>query len=190
MGRDAVPGTANKEKQKMVEKGLTMEMVEPVEERPERAGGTTGEKPAGTEEMVEVEVPLVRKKRRLIKTGQAEPVQERSTAEATGLGGDGVEQATYGPSGREGTANVGKEGHAALPLVLVPFEAVPEEEQRVRMKQAARRQEVRTVAQDVLCAAPGRLGYIELTRGEASSTRTRYSGEEVSDGRTYQSGHM
>lgn len=95
-----------KEKQKMVEKGLTMEMAEPVEERPERAGGTTGEEPAGTEEMVEAEVPLVRKKRRIVKVGQAEPVQERSTAKATGLGGDGVEQATSEPTGRGGKARL------------------------------------------------------------------------------------
>lgn len=68
--------------------------------------------------------------------------------------------------------------------MLIPFEVVPEEEQRVQIKQAAntRRQEARTVAQDVLCAAPGRLGYIELTRGEASGARTSHSGEEASDG--------
>lgn len=38
------------------------------------------------------------------------------------------------------------------------------------------------MAQDVLCAAPGRLGHVELTRGEASGAGTSHSGEEASDG--------
>lgn len=73
-----------KEKQKVVEKGLPIEMAEPVEERPEMADGTTGEEPTETEEGVEAKVPMVRKRRKLVKAGQAEPVQEGLTAERRG----------------------------------------------------------------------------------------------------------
>lgn len=44
------------------------------------------------------------------------------------------------------------------------------------------RVEARTVAQSVLCAAPGRLGRAELTRGEGSEVGVGHSENEVSDG--------
>lgn len=40
----------------------------------------------------------------------------------------------FKPSGREDTAVVGEEGQAALLLVLVPFEAVLEDEPQARRK--------------------------------------------------------
>lgn len=51
------------------------------------------------------------------------------TAEATGPRRGRADQAVIEPGKGEGVAVVGKEGQAALPLVLVPFEPVPEEEQ-------------------------------------------------------------
>lgn len=39
-----------------------------------------------------------------------------------------------GLGGGQGTAVVGEEGEAARPLVLMPFEAVPEEERQAQRK--------------------------------------------------------
>lgn len=77
-----------------------------------------------------------------------------------------------------------EKGQAVLPLVIVPFEEAPEEEQRARRKQAANaaKVEVRNVVHDVLCAAPGRLGQVELTRGETSGAWVGHSEGEASDG--------
>lgn len=66
-----------------------MKMAELVEKRLEMVGGTIGEEPAGTKEMMEVEVPLVQKRRNLVKAGQAEPAQEGLTIETIEVGGDG-----------------------------------------------------------------------------------------------------
>lgn len=54
----------------------------------------------------------------------------------------------------EGVVGVKEEGQSALPLVLVLFEGVPEEELQARKKQAtkAKRLQVVAAAQDVLCA--------------------------------------
>lgn len=100
--------------------------------------------------------------------------------EATGPDRGGAAQVTAGPSRGQGIAEVGKKGQG---LVLVPFEAVPEEEAQARRKQAAnaKRTEARTAAQDVLCAAPRRLGQVELTRGETNRVGAGHSEEEASD---------
>lgn len=95
MGRYAVPGIANEREAEDGGEGVNQGDGGAGRET---AGGTIGDEPAGIEKMLEAEVPLVQKKRRLVKAGQAESVQERSTIEATGLGGDGAEQATSGPS--------------------------------------------------------------------------------------------
>lgn len=78
----------------------------------------------------------------------------------------------------------GQEGQASLPLVLVPFEAVPKEEPVARRKQAtkSRRLQVLTAAQDVLCPAPGRLDRIQGVGGEASALGAGRSEEEASEG--------
>lgn len=104
------------------------EAAEPIEERLGTADESARKEEAGTEETVEAEVPLVQKKRRLVKAGHAESAQKRVTAEATGQGRGEVDEAMIEQGKGEGTAVVGKEGQAALPLLLVPFEAVPEEE--------------------------------------------------------------
>lgn len=67
------------------------EAAKPIEEQPETAGGSAWKEQVGTEEMVEAEVPLSRKRRRLVKAGHLEPVQERVTAQSTGPGRDGVD---------------------------------------------------------------------------------------------------
>lgn len=65
-----------------------------------------------------------------------------------------------------------KKGQSTLPLVLVPFEAVPEEEPAARRKQAtkSKRLQALTVAQDMLYAVLGRLGLREGARREASAS--------------------
>lgn len=82
----------------------------------------------------------------------------------------------------EGTTVVVEEGQAALPLVLVPFEAVPEEEAQALRKQATKtkRLQVVAVAQDVLCVASERLGQMEGTTGEASGSEAGHTDEEAS----------
>lgn len=64
----------------------------------------------------------------------------------------------------------GEEGQTTLPLVLVPFEPVTEEELAAQRKQAAkaRRLQVLIEAQAVLCVVLGRLGRIEGETGESS----------------------
>lgn len=51
----------------------------------------------------------------------------------------------------------------SLPLVMVPFEVVPEKGPAARRKQVtkSKRLQALTVVQDVLCAAPGTLERIE-----------------------------
>lgn len=71
-----------------------------------------------------------------------------------------------------------EEERAIVPVVVVPVEAGPEEEQRARRKQTAKT--ARDVAQDVLCAAAGRLGEVEMTRGGTNGAGQ--SEEESSDG--------
>lgn len=65
----------------------------------------------------------------------------------------------------------------------MPFESAPEEEQQARRKRSANaaRVEARNVMQDVLCAAPGRLGQVELTRGALSGLGGGDVEEEVND---------
>lgn len=105
-----------------------------------------GETDAG--EIVKEEVPLVRKKRRLVKAGETGLAQERVAVESTGPSREGVDQEVSALGEKEGAAGVGEEGQVALPLVMVPFEAVPEEEPPARRKQAikARRLQAMTVA--------------------------------------------
>lgn len=78
----------------------------------------------------------------------------------------------------------GKEGKTILPLVLVPFKAVLEEESEARNKQAtkARKLQALTAAHDVLYATPGRLGRIEGARAEANASEADHSEEEASEG--------
>lgn len=76
-----------------MEKGRTMKMAEPVGERLETAGGTTGKEPLWTEEVDEAQVPLVGKMRKLVKGGQVRPgdKDEQAAAESerrTRYGGD------------------------------------------------------------------------------------------------------
>lgn len=49
-------------------------------------------------------------------------------------------------SGEEGTTVVGEKGRAALPLVLVPFDTVPEEEPQAQRKQATKAKWLQAVA--------------------------------------------
>lgn len=153
--------------------------AELVEKRSETAGGPAEEEQAEGEEGVGDEMPLVRKRRRLVKAGQAEPTQEGLAVEVIGPDRGGLDQMLAGPNRREGTAVQQDEGQGALPLVLVP-----EEEQRARNKQAAnaKRTEARAMVQDVLYAAPGRLGQVELTMGEGSGAGVAQSEEAASDG--------
>lgn len=105
-----------KEKRLTVEKGRTGEtteeqrMIEPREEWPEAVGGATGVALGGAEEVVEAEVPLVQKKRRLVKAGQAESGQGNVIVEATGSDRGGADQAAVGLSGEQGTAAGRDEG--------------------------------------------------------------------------------
>lgn len=116
-----------------------------------------------------------------MKAGEAELAQEWEAAEATGPGKDGADQAVFKSSGEEGTTVVGEEGRAALPLVLVPFDAVPEEEPQAQSKQATKAKWLQAVvvAQDVLRTTPGRLGQIEeqderqVARGRATHKKRR-----------------
>lgn len=101
---------------------------EPVEERQEIASRSIKEEQTGTEKIVEAEVPLVRKKRKLMKARESELAPKRVVAESIGPGRDKVDQGMIKPSVGEGMIVVCEEGQVTLPLVLVPFEAVPDEE--------------------------------------------------------------
>lgn len=71
-----------KEKQKTSKKEGTVEMTEeqgtgePREEQSGTMDGAIGSEQGGAEELVKAEVPLVRKRRRLVKVSQVEPVHE------------------------------------------------------------------------------------------------------------------
>lgn len=93
--------------------------------------------------MVEAEVLLVQKRRRLMKAGENPPTKENVAAEDTGLVRKVAQQGGSEPRAREGSAVLetiwavesGEEEQAVLPLVLVLFEAVLEEEPKARNKQ-------------------------------------------------------
>lgn len=91
-------------------------------------GSSVEEEQAKTEEIGEVEMPLVWKMRRLVKAGEAKSVQERVTVKSTWPGRDGAYQQVIEPSKGDGAAVVWEEMQAALPIVMVSFETVPEEE--------------------------------------------------------------
>lgn len=113
-------------------------------------------------------------------------------AEETGLRRDPTGQEVCEPSGRKSATVLGatrsgdgeEKGQASLPLVLVPFEDVSKEEPVARRKQAtmSRRLQALTVVQDVLYAAPGRLGQIKGERREANATGAARSEEEAGEG--------
>lgn len=70
----------------------------------------------------------MRKRKRLMKVGEAESVQERVAAQSTGPGKKEADRGMVEPSVGEGTDIVIEEGQVSMPLVLVPFEVVPKEE--------------------------------------------------------------
>lgn len=78
-----------KEKRKVAEKGDIggsvgdQDTTKPMGERQETVNGSAEEEQRGPEEIVEVDVPLVRKGRRLVKAEKMEPAQERVAAEST-----------------------------------------------------------------------------------------------------------
>lgn len=92
-----------KEKRKVAEKGDIggsmgdQDTTEPMGERQEIASGSAEEEQTGPEEIVEVDVPLVRKGRRLVKVGKTESVQERVAAESTGPRREGANQEVIEP---------------------------------------------------------------------------------------------
>lgn len=139
------------------------------------AGGGGSE----AEEAVEVEVPLVRKRRKLVKTGEGIAARDNVSAEEARPIRGVAEQRVWEPVGGEGSVaregsrlgDGGEEGQTTLPLVLVPFGPVTEEELAAQRKQAAkaRRLQALTDAQAVLCVVPGRLGRIEGETGESSA---------------------
>lgn len=187
-----------KEKQKGTEKGEAIQTMggqgamESIGDPQEAAGGAAGEGETEARETVEAEVLLVMKRRRLMKAGETALAKENVVAEKTGAVGEVAEQGGEKPRSREGSVRPvatrsgdgGEEGQAALPLELVPFEAVLEEKPAARRKQATkeRRLQALTAAQDVLCLAPERLGWIEGVREEASASGVGRSEEEVGKG--------
>lgn len=142
------------------------------------------------EEVSEMEVPLVRKWRRLMRAGDNVPTRENVLAEEMTSTRDVADQKEGDTGGGEGLMapersrlGDGGDGRQALPLVVVPFEPVAGEVPAARKKQAtkARRLQALTVAQDMLCATPGRLGRIEGERGEVGAVGAAWS-EEVGEG--------
>lgn len=106
-------------------------------------------------------MPLVRKRIKLVKAGEAGLAKENVLAEETRTVEDAVQQEGREPSGMEGLAgpwgvSVGgwERGRAStvLPLVMVPFEPVVEEEPAARRKQAtkAKRLQALTAAQETI----------------------------------------
>lgn len=164
-----------KEKAKVGEKVKTAEATGPIVEQPEVVVRATGDGLGQAEDAEEAVEPLMRKRRRLVNTVQAEAMQGGTVAEAAEPSRE---------RGEQGGVAVGDEGQEVLLLVIVPFEATPEEEQRARRKQAANAARVkgRNIVHDVLCAEPRRLGQVELTRGETSGASAGHSEEEASDG--------
>lgn len=142
------------------------------------------------EEVSDDEVPLVRKRRRLVRAGETVPARENMAAEEASSTRDVANQRDRETGGGKGTmvpeasrSGDGGEGRQALPLVVVPFEPVREEEPAVRRKQVtkAKRLQALTVAYDMLCAAPGKLGMIEKEGGELSAVGAGRSEEKVSE---------
>lgn len=94
----------------------------------------------------QVEVPLVRKRRRLMRAGEIIPTRENVSSKEARPTRDAAEQREVGTGGGEGSVapqrsqsgDRREEGQAALPLVLVPFEPVIEEEPSAQRKQAAK----------------------------------------------------
>lgn len=77
-----------KEKQKMTDKGVAVKTVRSqvaTGDRQDAAGGSAGDWETKVEEMVEAEVPLVRKRRRLMKAGENPTTKENVVAKDTGL---------------------------------------------------------------------------------------------------------
>lgn len=70
-------------------------------------------------------MPLMQKRRRLVKIGQADQVQEGPIAETVRPGRDEATQEAAGSSRAIETAAGAGEGQGLLPLVPVPFEGVP-----------------------------------------------------------------
>lgn len=150
----------------------------------------------GTEEQkqmrCQVEVPMVQKRRRLMRAGMIIPARENVSAEEARLTRDAAEQREVGIGGGEGSVAIERsrsgdrheEGQEALPLVLVPFEPVTEEETLAQRKQTAkvRKLQALTDTQAMLCAVLGRLGRIEGERGESSASGATRSKNEGGKG--------
>lgn len=89
-----------KEKQKGMEKGEAVPTMggqgatELMGNRPEAMGGATGEREMEARETVEAKVPLVRKRRRLMKAGETAPTKKNVVAEEKGPVGEVAEQGT------------------------------------------------------------------------------------------------
>lgn len=84
-----------KEKQKVMDKGEAVETMRSqvaTGDRQDTAGRLAGDGETEVEEMMEAEVPLVRKKRRLMKAGENPPTKENVAAEDTRLVREVTEQ--------------------------------------------------------------------------------------------------
>lgn len=124
-----------KEKQKVTKKGKAVKTVggqgvaEPMGDRQEATGGSAGKKETEAGEMVEADVPLVRKRKRLMKAEETASTKENVAVKETGPVRYVTERVGREPRGREGSVMLGatqsgdsgEEGQAALPLVLVPL---------------------------------------------------------------------
>lgn len=75
----------------------------------------TGVAQGDAEDVVAAEVPLVRKRRRLVKAGQAELEQGNVLVEATGSERGGANQAAVGPSGGKVLWRIRRKGRLSCP---------------------------------------------------------------------------
>lgn len=138
-----------KEKEKMTEKGQSADTFGGPEDR--EAAEPRGDQQQGTrrtvkkggkeaEEVSEMEVPLVRKWRRLMRVGDNVPTRENVSEETTSTR-DVADQKEGDTGGGEGLLapersrlGDGGDGRQALPLVVVPFEPVAGEAPAARKK--------------------------------------------------------
>lgn len=136
------------------------------------------------------EVPLVLKRRRLMKAGERSPTEGTVGAEGVGPGRDVADQRAVSrewgrvqrSQRRPRRAKAGKKGRQHCPWCWCRLR-LPKEEPAVRRKQAtkAERLQALTASQDMLYAAPVRLGLTKGTRLEANASGAGQSEEETSD---------
>lgn len=120
--------------------------TQPRKEQQEIMGGAAGKGGKEAGEILEVDIHLVLKRRKLVKAGGIVPAKENVAAEEMRSPRDMIEQEGGEPEKREGSAvpgpfwlgDEGEEGQAVLPLVLVPFEPITKEEPTTRRKQATK----------------------------------------------------